>query len=404
VSVLSKRVLLLGNDDRVLLAVSRGLGREGISVHVGWCDANSSALTSRYVSRFHSIPPYSPESDDWLESLNRLVQTEVFDLVIPCNDFAVIPLQSERARLHSETNWYLINQEAFGIAFDKSETSRLARELGISTPQEYSITYDQAIDTATKSEVSDINGRQLQFPIYLKPRSSITQEDVENKRSAQRVETAAELAEKLSDDCPLDGLLIQESFTGVGIGVEVLANEGEILMQLQHRRLRETIDGGSTYRETIAEIPELGSATEKLVRRLNYTGVAMFEYRYCPQTKDWVFLEINARFWGSLPLAISSGANFPFALYELLVNDRREFDSSYVIGVRCRNLIKDLRAFRKQKPSKLHLWRLLLAKDHLDFLARDDWRPQLVNLAELAKSLFGKVFQRVKSTSQTVSS
>jgi len=311
------------------------------------------------------------------------VRTEKFDLVIPCNDFAVIPLQNERERLHAQTNWYLINQEAFDVALDKAETSSVARELGISTPIEYSITHEQSCEISRKSEVVQIDGQQLQFPIYLKPRSSITREDVENKRSAQRIETAEELAEKLSDDCPADGFLIQENFDGVGIGVEVLASEGKILMQLQHRRLR----------ETIAKIPELSNATEKFVQRLNYTGVAMFEFRYCPDTNDWVFLEINARFWGSLPLAIASGANFPFGLYELLVNDRQEFDSNYVVGKRCRNLIKDLRAFRKQKGSKLHLWNLLYGKDHLDFFAKDDWRPQWVNLCELAKSLIKKAFR-----------
>jgi predicted ATP-grasp superfamily ATP-dependent carboligase len=293
----------------------------------------------------------------------------------------------------------LINDEAFRVAFDKAETSTVAKSLGIKTPREFSFNRDEIREVSRDAEVSNLDGYQLRFPIYLKPRSSITQTDVKNKRTAQRIETAAELAEKLRNDCPSDGLLMQESFAGVGIGVEVLASDGKVLMQLQHQRLRETIDGGSTYRETIAEIPELTEATAKLVARLNYTGVAMFEYRYCPKTQDWVFLEINARFWGSLPLAIASGANFPFGLYELLVNDRRDFSSSYVVGRRCRNLVTDFRAFRKQKGSKLHLRRFLLGKDHLDFFATDDWRPQLTNLGELAGSLLRKLFQRRQTAS-----
>ncbi|MEQ1906316.1 MAG: ATP-grasp domain-containing protein [Pirellulaceae bacterium] len=394
---LTNRVLLLGNDDRVLLAVARGLGRKGIEVHVAWCDPSSNALKSKYIFRFHVIPSFSMESDDWLKALNRLVRAERFDLVMPCNDFAVIPLQNHRDRLADETRWYLINEEAFRIAFDKAETSGLANSLEIKTPREYAINDVQIRQLAQQTEVAAIEGQRLHFPIYVKPRSSITQHDVKNKRSAQRIDTPAELAETFRKDCPADGLLIQESFAGVGVGVEVLACKGKILMQLQHRRLRETIDGGSTYRETIAEIPELSDATLKLVKRLNYTGVAMFEYRYCPDTRDWVFLEINARFWGSLPLAIASGANFPYALYEMLVLHRSEFDSSYVVGRRCRNLIKDLRAFRMQRHTKLYLWDLLLAKDHFDFMAKDDWRPQLAELGDIAKAMFAKIFWRQKN-------
>ena len=386
----TKKVLLLGNDDRVLLAVARGLGRQGIKVHVAWCEASSAALKSRYVSAYHTIPAYSAGSSNWLDALNLLAEEQDFDIVIPCNDFAVIPLQKERKRLRRETNWYLLDDHAFYVAFDKAETSRVAQTLEINTPREFSVDVDAIAEMSSAREVSRIEGHELEFPVFVKPRSSVTQSDVTNKRSAQRIETTTELAECLRD-CPSDGVLIQESFEGVGIGVEVLASEGKILMQFQHQRLRETIDGGSTYREAVAELPELTDATARLVAALAYTGVAMFEYRHCPRTGNWVFLEINARFWGSLPLAIASGVNFPWGLYELLVLGRSEFSSSYTVGRRCRNLVTDLRAFRKQRGSKLELSRLLLGKEHLDFLAADDWRPQLANLGELAGSLLRKL-------------
>ena len=393
--IATKKVLLLGNDDRVLLAVARGLGREGIVVHAAWCDETSAALKSRYVRQFHRIPQYSPTCHEWLDTLNRLTQTEDFDLVIPCNDYAVVPLQRARNSLCCQHHWYLINDEAFQVAFDKGKTSVVAESLGINTPREYSLSHDEICELCRQPEVTEINAQPLRFPVYVKPRSSITQYDVKNKRAAERIESPTELANKLRDDCPPDGLLIQESFSGDGVGVEVLAKDGKILMQLQHRRLRETIDGGSTYRETIDAIPELSEATCKLLQRLKYTGVAMFEYRYCSSSKEWVFLEINARFWGSLPLAVASGANFPLALYELIVHDRQNFESSYTVGKRCRNLIKDIRAFRKQQNSAFDLRSLLLGRDHLDFLASDDWRPQMADLFQFIASVLDKAMQRI---------
>ncbi len=398
-------MLLLGNDDRVVLAVARGLGREGISVDVAWCSENSPALKSRYIRQFHQISNYDADSKQWLESLNGLVRSNNFDLVIPCNDFAVIPLQTEKAGLAPEVNWYLINEDAFTIAFDKSKTTKVANSLGIRTPLEYRISYSEAQRIGERGFVDTITGQPINFPIYLKPVSSVTNTDVENKRSVRRAESASELAIQLRDDCPPDGLLIQESFDGVGIGVEVLASDGKILMQFQHQRLRETLSGGSTYRKSIAEIAELSDATAKLVRRLNYTGVAMFEYRYCRETGNWVFLEINARFWGSLPLAIASGMNFPVALYELLIHGRRNFDTSYAANHRCRNLVEDLRAFGRQNHSPLGIGSLVLCRDHLDFFAIDDWRPQIAQLASFSISCLNKIVRRFRiagARSQTV--
>ena len=57
--------------------------------------------------------------------------------MIRCNDYAVIPLQGQRERLYAGTTWYLINDHAFEIAFDKAATSQLARKLEIRTPTEW---------------------------------------------------------------------------------------------------------------------------------------------------------------------------------------------------------------------------------------------------------------------------
>jgi protein-tyrosine-phosphatase len=60
------------------------------------------------------------------------------------------------------------------------------------------------------------------------------------------------------------------------------------------------------------------------------------------ETGDWVLLEINGRFWASLPLCLHAGADFPFHLYELLVEGRRDFPQAYRYGVYCRNWTRDV--------------------------------------------------------------
>jgi len=62
-------------------------------------------------------------------------------------------------------------------------------------------------------------------------------------------------------------------------------------------------------------------------------------------------MEINGRFWGSLPLACQAGASFPWLSYQLLGLGRAVRQPDYVAGMRCRFMI----------PETKRLWRLLRA-------------------------------------------
>lgn len=53
-------------------------------------------------------------------------------------------------------------------------------------------------------------------------------------------------------------------------------------------------------------------------------------------------MEINARFWGSLPLAVAAGIDFPYYLYEMLVKAKVEFNRIYRTNLYCRNLTRDV--------------------------------------------------------------
>src|SRR5690606_7674135 len=111
----------------------------------------------------------------------------------------------------------------------------------------------------------------------------------------------------------------------------------------QHIRVHEPLTGGgSSYRKSTSIHPELFDASQKLIQALKYTGVAMVEFKWDVASNTWVFIELNARFWGSLPLAVAAGADFPYFLYEMIVNGKKEFTARYTTGLYCRNFTSDL--------------------------------------------------------------
>ena len=67
----------------------------------------------------------------------------------------------------------------------------------------------------------------------------------------------------------------------------------------------------------------------------------MVEYKVTPAGAPYL-MEINARFWGSLQLAVSCGVDFPYLLAQSMLGREPSHHGGYVEGRRCRWLLGDL--------------------------------------------------------------
>ena len=332
---LGNKVLVLGSDSRSFLAVIRSLGRTGKNVHIAWHSRSSIAVHSKYVSQAHQLS--RPPSETWANEFEDLLEREAYDLVIPCNDPSILPLHENRDRF-AQYPVYLTDAKFFDTIMDKAAVNRVAAKCSLNLPREL------AINSETEIALLD----ELQGPYVLKPTQSYTLTNLAKKNHVELehdLETAKQKISRLLDSTPVT---VQEYFSGCGVGVEFIASNGRILFAFQHRRLHEPPGGGgSSYRRSCALDPQLYQATEKLVDSLNYTGVGMMEYLYNLNTKEWIFVEFNSRFWGSLPLAIRCGADFPSFLYDLICKQRDDFPSSYLENRVARNWFLDLKWLRQ---------------------------------------------------------
>ena len=98
-------------------------------------------------------------------------------------------------------------------------------------------------------------------------------------------------------------------------GFFALYDHGEAVATFQHRQLRgwKYVGGPSAYRESVS-IPALERAGTALLDELDWHGVAMVEFLRDPHTDEFKLMEINPRFWSSLPFTVQAGVDFP-ALY-----------------------------------------------------------------------------------------
>lgn len=395
-----EKVLLLGEDLRSFLAAARSLGRGGLEVHAATAASptRAPALRSRYLRAVHPLPDYDADPGAWVAALRRLLVRERFALVLPCADATILPLHRHRGELEALAPLYLLSEEAQAVIGDKRRTAELARSLGVRAPREL---------IARSLSDGEEALRELGLPIVLKPRESFRLGALHRKRLVRTARDRGELERLLRALLEEGEVLLQEHLPGVGVGVEALACDGEVLLAFQHVRVHEPPGGGgSSYRRSAPLDERLLDATARLLGALRYTGVAMAEFRVDARSGAFALLEINGRLWGSLPLAVAAGADFPLHLYEMLARGRRDFPRRYRVGLYGRNLSGDLsylwQSLRGRDAAALlqvplELRHLLLGRERLDTLTLDDPAPALGELAALLGQARGAAAVRAAS-------
>lgn len=303
-------------------------------------------------------------------------------------------MQKYREDFENICNLYLLDDDCYKTANDKFEMQKLAVDLAIIVPKEIE---------ASKTTPLEHIFSHFSLPVVLKPKSSFVINKLDKKKFVSKAFSADELQSQLNALDEGESVCAQQNFIGKGVGIELLVKDGQVLFAFQHLRIHEPLHGGgSSYRKSVPLHKELLTASKKLMGALNYTGVAMVEFKLDFVTNTWVFIEINARFWGSLPLAIASGADFPFFLYLMLVEGKIDFNPNYKNGIYCRNISKDLAwLYQNLKADRSDpyletrpLWKvvlegsnLLFLKERYDTFTLDDPKPGFAEISSIFNKL-----------------
>jgi len=345
-----QRVLVLDADLAPALAIARSLHRYGLTVDVASATEQPIAGYSRAAHTSFRYPDPLTDEPNFIGWLSDHIAETPYALVIPVTERTVVPIANHRARFGT-TQLAIASDTALAAALDKSRTLDLARELGIPAPR-----------TATIEDIGqlDLRATEFGFPVVIKPARSFGARD--NQRTQLSVDyafNANELRAKTSHALHFGNVLLQEYIGGQGVGIELIADHGKIVYAFQHLRLHEVplTGGGSSLRTSVAIEPALLDASAKLMAALAWHGVAMVEFKSEPTSGKFSLMEINGRFWGSLPLAIAAGADFPAMLYELMVEGTVQPRPAARLGIYGRNLARDLYwaelVLRREGPAKL---------------------------------------------------
>lgn len=395
------RVLVTDAGRGSAIAFIRSLARCGWDVVAAAADPRAAGLHSRYAAERVVYPSPLRDPDGAVDCLLAAAGARCVDLIVPVTDDVLLPLVAARRHLPEGCRLAAPDSEALEVARDKSRTLELARSLGVPAPR---TTLAAGLAEAVAAAPA------LGWPVVLKPVASRLRVPGRGVAalSVAYAGDERELEERwrsLPDGCPV---LLQEYVAGEGHGVELCLRDGRPLAAFQHRRLREvpTTGGASSFRESVPLHPEMHASSLRLLEALRWTGLAMVEFKLTERGP--LLMELNGRVWGSLPLAVKSGVDFPALLADLYLpgstNGHGARNGGYRVGVRSRNLRLDVvwigsvlrgapslpgRAAPRRREALAAAARLANPRDGYDILSLRDPRPGLLELAAVVGRLRG---------------
>jgi predicted ATP-grasp superfamily ATP-dependent carboligase len=305
-----KPAIVLGVDSPIGLTVLRELGSRGVPVHAVGRSERAIGRASKWATSF-SVRP-SGEIAQWLPAMIRETGAGVLLAVSESDLIALVELPSEIEGCKILTP----RRVPLDIVLDKTATLERARTLGIDTPDSWQPI--SADDFAAKAAT-------LVYPLVLKwadPPAVLPMLEAKGIEfiKAEHILDAPALLATLTR---FDGLgvwpLVQTYVEGVGLGQMFNMKDGAATLAFQHRRIHEwPPEGGvSTICATVPldQHVEQRAKSEALLASISWEGPAMVEYRYDARAEKYWLMEINGRFWGSLPLARHAGAEFAWESY-----------------------------------------------------------------------------------------
>lgn len=329
-------VLVLDADQRSALAATRALGKHQFRIFTAGETHDTLAGNSRYAYRSIVYPsPYS-SSEGFIESLQQIVDAFEIDILLPMTD-ATTGLVLKNRNFFRNTAIPFPETASYEAVTDKYNLFKTAEKTGIPAPKTLYFTSTDSL----RQENPDIS-----FPVVIKPaRSRVFNGDSIVTTSVKYARNHEELDLVLKNHVWLKNnpFMLQEYITGHGQGIFLLCDHGRLVAAFAHKRLREKPPSGgvSVLSQSVrVERPMLDIAM-KLLEPLHWHGVAMAEFKVSPDGTPYL-MEINARFWGSLQLAIDAGINFPLLLCQIARGQKIDSPPDFHAGRLCRWLLGDL--------------------------------------------------------------
>jgi hypothetical protein len=317
--------------------LAMALANAGCSVEAV-CPPRHPLSKTSVTCRMHTYHGLAP-----LRSFRNAIVASNPDLIVPGDDLATRHLHDLHRRAQREGNTgalicVLIERslgaaESFPVIFGRNALMEVARQEGVRVPK-----------TGVVNNTGDLRKQAgcLGFPMVLKANGTsggdgvrITQTLEEAERAFRTLQApplfarAAKRTVVDQDATLLWPSLLRRRFEvsaqSFVIGREATSTtfcwKGSVLASLHFEVLNKIHAAGHATVVRVIEHPEMSTAAEKIVRRLNLSGFYGFDFMLEAHTENAYLIEVNPRTTQVGHLALGAGYDLPGALYAVLSGD-----------------------------------------------------------------------------------
>ncbi len=248
---------------------------------------------------------------------HRMIKS-YFHLEKLCIEYdVVIPVEEEDIEILHEINFRdslrLPSQSVFENLVDKEKLAQVCDRSNVFYPLTVNLkTY--------LSELSFIEQKKFDFPVYLKPKRGM------GSHGVKKLSDNASLKEYLNEKALIESdYIIQTAAQGSSTieGTFAVVSEGRILAAYSHRRvLTNPGEGGVSVLSESTNNLEILQYTSKIARDTKYSGFLMIEFKFCSVKQLYCLIEINPRPWGSIALSEVALPGFINSYIDLRVLNR----------------------------------------------------------------------------------
>lgn len=322
-------VLVTDGQLRSALAIVRSLGRRDVHVICGESTRFATALFSRYTDETLVYPSPVSEPRAFVSFVEDLVRSRSIDAVLPVGHETTELISEHQESLIPFTDLPLPVHKTFDMGCDKGKTFEAAGRADVPRPRT-----ERPESPSEAAEIAD----EIGFPLVVKARNSSGSRGLEFVEDRSEFEAAYESVHSryphplLQERVPQEGRMLGAAF--------LYDDDSEVRAQFACEFLREYPPSGgpSTLHRSIegSEIREYG---RRLLDELDWTGIALVEFKHDPRDDTSKLMEVNPRFWSSLHLPLFAGVDFPWLVLQHAHGNAIPETRSYTAGVHARYLL-----------------------------------------------------------------
>ena len=321
---------------RAAVAGIRAFGAAGIEVVALAARRDAAGLWSRHTDA-RAVGPGTETPEAWIDTIADIARRNGPLVVYPGQEEGVAALWNHA--LPADAIVPYPGPEPLAALRDKGRLATLSRDAGIASPA-----------VLAEGPAATIAANPPPAPTVLKAR------DFSDAVPAAVVcETDEALRAALAALPPDEPVVVQERVDGRLIAISVVIDRnGATVARFQQEALRlwPTAAGASSLARSVAPDDDLVERVAALLRSAGYWGLAQVQLLETPRGP--AAIDVNPRFYGSLPLAGRAGVNLPQAWHAVTLGNRPPPQRPYRTDVVYRWLEADLAAAWKGDRSRLN--------------------------------------------------